>query len=392
MKAIIKSLLDTDLYKATMAQVVWRKYPDCEVEYTYKCRNNIKLETLVDKIKEQLQLASKLRFTPEELDYLKGLRFIKPAFVTSFLARYQLNPELVQFNSNPFEIKIKGPWLETIFFEIYLLAIISELHYNETMTAEEIHTAKIGGNQTLTQKIEQINLLNDPTFRVIEFGTRRRFSREWQEHVLKRLIKEIPANLFGTSNIYLAMKYKLKPIGTMAHEYLQAFQALGPRLADSQKAALEAWAQEYRGDLGIALTDVICMDAFLKDFDLFYTKLFDGMRHDSGCPFEWGEKAIAHYKKMGVDPKTKALVFSDGLDIPKAIALHDRFERRIKTSFGIGTNLTNDLPRVIPVNHVIKMTRCNNNPVAKLSDAPGKSMCEDQEYLTYLKRVFNYTL
>jgi nicotinate phosphoribosyltransferase len=176
----------------------------------------------------------------------------------------------------------------------------------------------------------------------------------------------------------------------MAHEYLQAFQALGPQLVDSQKAALETWAQFYRGDLGIALTDVICMDAFLRDFDRFYSKLFDGMRHDSGDPYVWGDKAIAHYEKFDIDPKTKALVFSDSLDIPKAISLCRYFEPRIKTSYGIGTNLTCDLPNVIAINHVLKMTMCNGKPVAKLSDSPGKGMSKDESYVAYLKRVYNY--
>jgi nicotinate phosphoribosyltransferase len=191
----------------------------------------------------------------------------------------------------------------------------------------------------------------------------------------------------GTSNVYLAKKLGMTPIGTMAHEFMQAFQALDVRLRDSQKAALEAWVHEYRGDLGIALTDVVGMDAFLRDFDLYFAKLFDGLRHDSGDPYIWGDKAIAHYKKLKIDPKTKILTFSDGLNLDKAWELHQYFKDRIKTSFGIGTNLTNDMG-ITPINIVLKLVECNGQPVAKLSDSPGKTMINNNTYLAYLRQVF----
>lgn len=200
--------------------------------------------------------------------------------------------------------------------------------------------------------------------------------------------REIPSLFRGTSNVLLARDLNLVPIGTMAHEYLQTYQALGVRLRDSQKVALENWVQEYRGDLGIALTDVVGMDAFLADFDLYFAKLFDGLRHDSGDPIVWGEKALAHYAKLRIDPHTKRLVFSDGLDIPKAIALYDHFGDRTQLGFGIGTNLTNDMG-LKPINIVMKLTSCNGQPVAKLSDSPGKILCDDQTFLAYLRQVFN---
>ena len=173
----------------------------------------------------------------------------------------------------------------------------------------------------------------------------------------------------------------------MAHEFLQACQALGPRLRDSQIFGLEAWAKEYRGDLGIALSDVYGMEAFLRDFDLYFCKLFDGARHDSGDPFVWGERMLEHYRKNRVDPLNKTLIFSDALTIPRTIELYQRFHGRCQLAFGIGTNLTNDLGYE-PLQVVIKMTRCNGQPVAKLSDTPGKSMCDDQKYLAYLRQVF----
>ena len=183
------------------------------------------------------------------------------------------------------------------------------------------------------------------------------------------------------------MRLGITPLGTMAHEFLQACQALGPRLRDSQIFGLEAWAKEYRGDLGIALSDVYGMEAFLRDFDLYFCKLFDGARHDSGDPFVWGERMLEHYRKNRVDPLNKTLIFSDALTIPRTIELYQRFHGRCQLAFGIGTNLTNDLGYE-PLQVVIKMTRCNGQPVAKLSDTPGKSMCDDQKYLAYLRQVF----
>jgi nicotinate phosphoribosyltransferase len=187
------------------------------------------------------------------------------------------------------------------------------------------------------------------------------------------------------------MKLGLIPLGTMAHEYLQACQALGPRLRDSQVYAFESWAKEYRGDLGIALSDVYGMSAFLRDFDMYFCKLFDGARHDSGDPFAWGERLMAHYKANRVDPLTKTFIFSDGLTIPRTIELYQQFRGRCLLAFGIGTNLTNDMddaPRHEPLQIVIKLVRCNGQPVAKLSDTPAKNMCDDEKYLAYLRQVF----
>jgi nicotinate phosphoribosyltransferase len=193
--------------------------------------------------------------------------------------------------------------------------------------------------------------------------------------------------LAGTSNVWLARQLGLRPLGTLAHEYLQAHQALGPRLRDSQVTALEAWAKEYRGDLGIALSDVYGLSAFLRDFDMYFCKLFDGTRHDSGDPFAWGERVLAHYQANRVDPRSKVLVFSDGLDVPKVMQLFEHFHGRCQLAFGVGTNLTNDVGPT-PLNIVIKMVRCNGQPVAKLSDSPGKNMCEDEAYIAYLRQVF----
>ena len=217
---------------------------------------------------------------------------------------------------------------------------------------------------------------------------RRRFSGEWHREVLTILKREVPQFFKGASDVLYARDLGLVPIGTMAHEYLQTFQTLGVRLRDFQRAALESWVQEYRGDLGIALTDVVGMDAFLADFDLYFAKLFDGLRHDSGDPYVWGEKALAHYEKLRIDPKTKRLVFSDGLDFEKALALYRHFADRTLLGFGIGTNITNDMGlRTLHI--VMKLTHANRQPVAKLSDSPGKLLCDDETFLAYLRQVFN---
>ncbi|HYQ15107.1 MAG TPA: nicotinate phosphoribosyltransferase, partial [Polyangiaceae bacterium] len=226
-------------------------------------------------------------------------------------------------------------------------------------------------------------------FSFFDFGLRRRYSRAMQDRVVERLQAGAPQHFRGTSNVLLAKRLGLTPIGTMAHEYLQSYQAFDVRLRDFQKAALEGWVQEFRGDLGTALTDVVGMDAFLNDFDLYFAKLFDGLRHDSGDPVAWGEKAIAHYRRLRIDPRTRRLVFSDGLDLPRALELYRHFNGRAQTGFGIGTNLTNDTPHQ-PLNLVMKLVACNGQPVAKLSDSPGKTLCTDQTFVSYLRQVFSH--
>jgi len=226
------------------------------------------------------------------------------------------------------------------------------------------------------------------SFTLADFGTRRRFSFAVQAMVVDRLQCDFPGRFAGTSNVHLARTRNVKPMGTMAHEWIMAHQQLGPRLIDSQVAALDCWVREYRGALGIALTDCITMDAFLRDFDLYFAKLFDGLRHDSGDPLRWAEKAITHYQRLGIDPKTRQLIFSDGLDLARALEIHRALIGRSNPSFGIGTGLTCDIPGVEPTNMVIKMTACNGQPVAKISDSPGKTMCRDEAFVSYMRHVF----
>ncbi|MEQ1880239.1 MAG: nicotinate phosphoribosyltransferase, partial [Burkholderiales bacterium] len=301
---------------------------------------------------------------------------------------FQFNEKYIQVTAGEgageIDITIRGPWLHTILYEIPMLAIVSEVYFRGTQPRANLADAR----RRLLEKIGMVRKV-DPAldFKISDFGTRRRFSVDWHEEVVRTLANEIRPYFAGTSNVWLAMKHGVTPLGTMAHEYMQACQALGPRLRDSQVFAFDVWAKEYRGDLGIALSDTYGLDAFLRDFDMYFCKLFDGARHDSGDPFIWGEKVIAHYHKNRVDPRTKTLIFSDQLSVPLAIEIASRFHGQAKTAFGIGTNLTNDAG-FEPINIVIKMTQCNGQPVAKVSDSPGKTMATDPGYLAYLRQVF----
>ena len=398
---IIHSLLDTDLYKFTMMQVVLHHFPGARVEYRFKCRNpGVNLAQFAGQIRDEVRSLCSLQFRDAELAYLRSMRFIKSDFV-DFLGLFRLNEKYINIIPQPsgeLEIRIKGPWLHTILFEIPVLAIVNEVYFRNTQKKPDLEE----GRRRLETKISQLQDEGLTDLKIADYGTRRRFSKDWHEEVLRTLTGRLGAvtspaaqsapgtrlpQLAGTSNVLYAMKLGLIPLGTMAHEYLQACQALGPRLRDSQIFGFESWAREYRGDLGIALSDVYGMSAFLRDFDLYFCKLFDGARHDSGDPFQWGERMLAHYVANRVDPRTKTLIFSDGLTVPRTIELYQQFRGRCQLAFGIGTNLTNDIG-CEPLQIVIKMLRCNGQPVAKLSDTPSKNMCDDERYLGYLRQVF----
>ena len=329
-----------------------------------------------------------LRFRDDELDYLGELRFIKSDFV-DFLGLFHMNEKYISIEPSPkdngeIDIHIRGPWLHTILFEVPVLAIVNEIYFRRLVAQPDYAE----GRRRLGGKIDSIVSSADLSgVRIADYGTRRRFSRAWHEEVLLITREKLGVSFAGTSNVHFAMKHGLTPLGTMAHEYLQACQALGPRLRDTQVFGFETWAREYRGDLGIALSDVYGMSAFLRDFDRYFCKLFDGARHDSGDPFQWAERLIAHYEANRVDPKTKTLVFSDALTFPLMAELYRRFRDRVRIAFGIGTNLTNDLGHA-PIQIVLKMVRCNGQPVAKISDTPAKNMCEDEAYVRYLRQVF----
>lgn len=386
---LINSLLDTDLYKITMLQAFYHapEFRSVSVEWKFACRNPAVADfpRMIADIHHQLHHLCTLTFTSTELDYLDSFPFISHDFI-EFLRIFRLDMRFVEITGQgrDLDIRFRGPLIHVTLFEIYTLAIISELH-------TELHYGGVDLQKARTRLAEKITQVNQPEllagFHFADFGTRRRASRAWHEEVVSTLSVELPTIFAGTSNLDLARRYALTPVGTMAHEWFQAWQAV-TRLADAQKAALEGWVREFRGRLGIALTDCYAMDAFMRDFaDPYFGKLYDGLRHDSGSPVVWAEKALAMYENMGIDPRSKTLVFSDGLTFDKMTELYHHFSARTKVSFGIGTMLTNDVGQP-PLNIVIKMVAANGRPVAKISDEPGKSMCEDRDYLKYLASVY----
>ena len=395
MSPIIHSLLDTDLYKFTMLQVVLHKFPQTHSVYHFRCRNLedtvYPLTDILSEMDEQLDHLCTLKFKDDELKYLRSFRFIKSDFV-DYLELFQLKRRFIKTGIDEegrLDIWVEGPMVQAMMFEIFVLAIVNELYFRRIRTDAVLAEGerRLQAKLALLKQYSSQQHPNDPPFLVSDFGTRRRYSFEWQKHVVEEFHQATPDIFRGTSNVLLAKELGITPIGTMAHEFLQAFQALDVRLRDFQKAALEMWGQEYRGDLGIALTDVVGMDAFLRDFDLYFAKLFDGLRHDSGDPYEWGDKAYAHYRHLKIDTQTKMLTFSDGLNLEKAWQLHQYFKDRFKVSFGIGTNLTNDMGQT-PLNIVLKLVECNGQSVAKISDSPGKTMTDNDTFLAYLRQVF----
>ena len=395
MTPILHSLLETDLYKFTMWQTMLHRHPQAQAEYRFVCRNTpaFALAELLAEVDAQLDHLCTLSFTEDELAYLGSLRYIKNDFV-DFLRIFKFQRRFVRAaigaDGRTLEIVADGPQVHVMGFEIYVLAIVNELHFRRSDQA----AALAEGRMRLQAKIAALRAFgaSEPArahpFEFFDFGVRRRFSGAWQEEVVRTFKDEVPEYFKGTSNVHLARKLKLVAIGTMAHEYLQSYQAFDVRLRDFQKMALENWVQEYRGDLGVALTDVVGMDAFLADFDLYFAKLFDGLRHDSGDPVVWGEKALAHYAKLRIDPHTKRLTFSDGLDLAASLRIYRHFADRTQLGFGIGTNLSNDVG-LEPLNIVMKLTQCNGQPVAKLPDSPGKTLCNDDTFLAYLRQVFS---
>lgn len=382
---IITSLLDTDKYKFSMQQVNLHQYPEAMAKYRFKCRNKgLDLSPICNAIREQLAMVAELRFTESELRYLSKETHLSEDYI-AFLGDFSLDAAHihVKADSNGLDIYADGPMLKTSPWELYLLPIVNEVWFRFTVKEPDYDE----GRKRLFEKITQVkDAGNIDGFNFTDFGTRRRFSKKWHSEVLRTMRLALPEYFIGTSNYYFAREHDITPIGTMAHEYLQAWQALTHPL-DAQKAAFNAWAQEFRGNLGDALTDIIGMDSFCETLDLYFAKQFDGFRHDSGDPAVWCNKLIARLEELGVDTTTKRAIWSDGLNFEKMLALHKQFHGKIKTGFGIGTNLTNDLGYT-PLNIVMKMVELNGRPVAKLSDSPGKTMCENDDYVLWLASAY----
>ena len=391
LEPIILSLLDTDLYKFNMDQVIFHKHTDLSGEYYFRCRNEgvVFTREMYREINAQIDHLCKLTFKKEELDYLRSIRFIKDDYV-EFLRLWHPIRDYVKVElsrKGELSICVHGPLFSAMQFEIYLLEIVNEVYFRMKY---DYATLRASAEERLNQKIADFNS-GKYTFSFAEFGCRRRLSREWQEVVVRRFAQETK-NCAGTSNVWLAWKYNLTPIGTYAHEFVQMYQGIDSiPLAYTNHYALEDWYDEYRGDNGTALTDTVTTDLFLLDFNRAMVNNFTGVRHDSGDPYEWGEKMIRHYESYGADPKNKLLLFSNSLNFDQAQKLYDHFKDRAKVSFGIGTFCSNDTCEK-PLNIVIKLQTVNGRPVAKLSDSEGKTMCRDGEYLDYLRRSVAFRL
>ena len=391
LEPIVTSLLDTDLYKFNMDQVIFHKHTDLCGEYHFKCRNEgvVFTQEMLREINAQIDHLCTLRFTREELDYLRSIRFIKNDYV-EFLRLWHPIREYVTTGlseDGELSVVVKGPLFSAMQFEIYLLEIINEVYFRMQFDYAQLRRS---AEEKLNRKIADFRS-GKYTFKFAEFGCRRRLSREWEDVVVKRLATET-RNCVGTSNVYLAKKYGLQPIGTYAHEFVQMYQGIDSiPLAYTNYYAMKDWYTEYEGDNGTALTDTVTTDLFLLDFNRSMVNNYSGVRHDSGDPYAWGEKIIAHYEKYGVDPRTKQLLFSDSLDFDRAQHLNDYFKDRTKVSFGIGTFCSNDTAEAA-LNIVIKLQYVNGRPVAKLSDTPSKAMCQDEGYLEYLKSSVAFRL
>lgn len=389
-KPILDSILDTDAYKFYMQQAVYHMYPNVEVKAEFKCRGNEKLGFLIHKIKEQISIMTDISLTNTEYKYLNELPYFKTDYL-NYLKDFRFQPNLVDVENinGELAITITGKWLDVILWEIPILAIVSELFHgvNNTDSTKNINNAIDNLKAKLKLLDNKAKSIDLSKFHFIDFGTRRRFSKDVQIAVIDHLIENC-SYFVGTSNVHFARIKNLTPTGTQAHEWFQAHQQLTPKLGQFQKLALESWLKEYPDQLGIALTDCINMDAFLADLKKPLADKYIGLRHDSGDPIIWGEKAIEHYKNLGIDPKNKCLVFSDGLTFNKAIEIYEHFYKRTQVSFGIGTNLTCDLHNINSLNIVLKLTECEAKPVAKISDAPGKTISHDLNFIKILKQEF----
>ena len=394
---IINSLLETDMYKFSMGQTIFHQFTSYKTTWTFKCRNKDVhfTDEMVEEIKEQVQAFCQLRFTEEELEYLDNITWIKGTYV-DFLRLWQPRYEEFTITTDApcgLAIDAAGTWLNTSMYEIPVLAIVNEVYFRMAYDYDVLL------KQFKRRLDEKVRLLEEDTYRLSdfsEFGLRRRLSAEAQEMAVKAIAEvELPADshFIGTSNVYLAKKFNLKPVGTMAHEWImctgQGNHKHNP--AYSNWYALDAWVKEYGILNGIALTDTITTDCFLRDFQLTDATLFSGVRHDSGDPYEWGDKMIAHYNSLGINPRTKTLLFSDSLDFERATALYDYFKDKAKVAFGIGTFISNDTDEEA-LNIVMKTTKCNGMDVAKISDVAGKGMCKNPEYVDYLNRCIDYRM
>lgn len=401
MERIITSLLETDMYKFSMGQAIYHQFPSYVTRWDFKCRNDDVRFTpqMVQEIRRQIEAYCSLTFSEDELAYLSSIEWIKRDYV-DFLRLW--HPRFKEFTieqtqgGSGLTIQTNGTWLNTSFYEIPTLAIVNEVYFRMAHDYGALYKSFVSrANEKVAALVSGKYALGPFS----EFGLRRRLSAEAQEYVICQLVRAQKESGFadsafvGTSNVYMAKKLGIKPVGTMAHEYVQCV-GQGNRKhnpAYSNWYMLESWIKEYGVLNGIALTDTIRTSVFCRDFRKTYATLFSGVRHDSGDPYQWAQCMIDHYKSLGIDPKTKTLLFSDSLDFERAAQLYKTFRDKAGIAFGIGTFIANDT-EVPPLNIVMKVTECNDGPVAKLSDVEGKNMCNDPAYIEYLKRTIQWRL
>ncbi len=396
LQPIVKSLLETDMYKFSMGQAIYHQFSDYKTTWTFRCRNTDVYFTsdMVEEIREQIRAYCDLRFQEDELEYLNNITWIKGSYI-DFLRLWK--PRYADFEISEdadcgLSIETRGTWLNTSMYEIPTLAIVNEVYFRMRHDYDQLIVE-------FEKKLdEKTGWLAERKYRIgtfSEFGLRRRLSAEAQEMAVKKLSEaDLGDSVFvGTSNVYLAKKCNVTPVGTMAHEWImcvgQGNHKHNP--AYSNWYALDAWVKEYGVLNGTALTDAITTDCFLRDFQLTYATLFSGVRHDSGDPIAWGEKMIDHYRTLGLDPATKTLLFSDSLNFEKASAIYEHFHGRARIAFGIGTYIANDTD-VEPLNIIMKTTACNGMDVAKISDVSGKGMCKNPAYEEYLERCIRWRM
>ena len=385
----INSILHNDLYKFSMSNYYIQNFPEASGTFTFHDRNDTEYDEMFVRIlKDELSHLSKLFLQKNEFDWaVKNIPYI-PQFYWEWLRSFRYEPNKINIWLDEFKhlhIEVTDKMYKVTFYEIPILATVSALYHvykhHGYQLKQEIEEALISG---LDRKIE---IAKEHNLFFADFGMRRAYNPLTEEFVVKYLKENCPT-FVGTSTVSLAMKYDVKPIGTMAHECFM-FQAAIHSPKDANFMVMENWVKVYDGNLGTVLTDTYTVDTFLRNFSMKLAKLYDGVRHDSGCPFEFGNKIIEKYKSYGIDPMSKTIVFSDGLDFEKAAEIKEYFAGRIKTTFGIGTNLTCDFPGIKPLNIVMKLKECRVNdrqPVygcVKLSDVSSKSICTPEDIENY---------
>lgn len=391
--AIIKSMLENDLYKDSMGQFVLHRFPTTEVKIEFRCRSDERVGYLKEKVDDELDELCKLRYTDEEITYLRTIPWLSSDFV-DYLRRFYLFRDQIHTavdDNSQLVMWAEGPWRDVIWFEVPCLAIIEELYMESRLDdLPEDGTRNIEDSLLMfLSKLTELDELNDKyPFTLSEFGLRRRFSSDWEDLVVNNLRRH--PWFSGTSNVFLAKKYGVKPSGTMAHEIFMGLQGVGIQLRNVQKETWRLWMEEFRGRNGIMLTDPFGARACFRDLDWYVANSFSGFRHDSGDPIKWGEELIRRLADLGIDPTTKTFVWSDCLDMDAIKKIVSWFHGRVKIAFGVGTNLVNDIPGIPPLSIVMKMTYANGQPVLKLSDDFGKGMCPDPSLVEYCRKVYQY--